>query len=851
MSATRNHRSRGSAKTVVVTVTLAVIATLLSATAAYASVPRPTLVSPKGSTVGANPVLKWKPVRGAVSYQVQLAQGGSFGTILFDERTDNTRAVPTKQLPIGKLSWRVRAYKDSGAASRWSSASFTRSQLAGPTLLAPADGATLSQPSNPPLLRWNPVAGALSYEIELDGPEEDWVDTTTYTTRISSLVIPDPQAPGTFAWRVRALLDSGLSTKPSAARTYDVAPLPVVGPATPNSTVTPVTDVVFDWDPVPGAISYDIRVSSDDSFNTIVDSKVVQGTRYSPPTTYNNANYWWQVRPRNIFGQAQDWDGVEIRVFRRAWPDTASLVYPAAGASITGELYFQWTPAKQAARYRLDVGTDPNFSASKFYDTCYTTETTYTSGYAKTPSDPCMPSKAATFYWRVQALDDPKAVNGVLSAVGSFTYTPVAAPAPGSPLGLVTGQRIALNGSGLESGACASASCDDMMATPVLDWSPVSGAASYRIYLSHDPELTNLVYGNKADPDSLPRTTSTMWTPVDALDESQAGDAYYWYIRPCDSSGLCGVDPTQATYSFRKKSPEVQRVSPADGATVANDVTFTWTDYLTTNAASTNTATGEHPTQAARSYHVQVSTSPAFTSLVDDAVVDQTTYTAYDQTYPEGTLYWRIQAVDGMKNGLSWSAPWTFVKQSPTVSGTNPADGARVSGTQPFTWPELDFAGSYQVEVYKNGDTNASSANRVLSFTSKQTSYSPTSALQTSSRPYVWRIRRLDSDRRVGAWGSWRTFTVTGARPKLISPRSGGRVSKRNALFTWRAMSGASYYVVALRKGGSIEDTETTVATAYAPFSALDRGKWQWRVTSYDSSKHVIKSSAWRKFTAR
>ena len=38
-----------------------------------------------------------------------------------------------------------------------------------------------------------------------------------------------------------------------------------------------VQDVVFDWQPVAGAISYDIRVSTDDSFNTVIDHPVVRG----------------------------------------------------------------------------------------------------------------------------------------------------------------------------------------------------------------------------------------------------------------------------------------------------------------------------------------------------------------------------------------------------------------------------------------------------------------------------------------------------------------------------------------------------------------------------------------------
>ncbi len=33
------------------------------------------------------------------------------------------------------------------------------------------------------------------------------------------------------------------------------------------------------------------------------------------------------------------------------------------------------------------------------------------------------------------------------------------------------------------------------------------------IYLSYDREFTNLVYGNKADPNTLPWTQNTRWTP--------------------------------------------------------------------------------------------------------------------------------------------------------------------------------------------------------------------------------------------------------------------------------------------------------------------------------------------------
>ena len=70
-------------------------------------------------------------------------------------------------------------------------------------------------------------------------------------------------------------------------------------------------------------------------------------------------------------------------------------------------------------------------------------------------------------------------------------------------------------------------------------------------------------------------------------------------------------------------------------------------------------------------YHLQVSKTGTFSTTasqnLDDVLVDQSTYTAFSKLYPEGTLYWRVQAIDAEGNGLAWSDVRTFVKQSPAV----------------------------------------------------------------------------------------------------------------------------------------------------------------------------------------
>ncbi len=86
-----------------------------------------------------------------------------------------------------------------------------------------------------------------------------------------------------------------------------------------------VQDVVFDWDPVQGAKQYEIWVALDHDFNNEVEKRIVYGTRYSPPTTYDNNNYYWKVRPINAADQPAPWPDAPSE-FQRRWPDGPPLV---------------------------------------------------------------------------------------------------------------------------------------------------------------------------------------------------------------------------------------------------------------------------------------------------------------------------------------------------------------------------------------------------------------------------------------------------------------------------------------------------------------------------------------------
>jgi len=1039
---------------VFVGVILTMAATMLSAWPASAAPAAPGDLSPDGTTVSGNPTLEWRPVADATTYNVEVSASATFDTLLHSVTTTNRRVTPVTQLPPGDIWWRVRSVSSAGVSS-FSLASMDKNALAGPDPVSPESGAQLQQPDDPPLLTWTPVSGATGYQVEIDG-EVDFVDATPYSTQTTSLAVPNPQANGSYFWRVRAVLGTGVNTLWSASRDYSIGPLPHVTVLQPeNDADTPIEDVMFDWDPVPGAVTYDLQVDDDDSFSAPIDTKVVRGTRYSPTVTYDNDQYWWRVRARNIFGEAQEWTDVPVRQFRRAWSPAPTLLYPAnALTPATGDdLHFQWTPVQLATRYRLDLGSDANFSPGT-YESCFTTETTYTPGSVL--RDSCMPSPGATNHWRVQALDGPRnpEVNGIYSSSRKFIYDPgrvtqtspingdvvdiptlrwqpaqdaveydlrltwtggsqtattksyswtptgsnkldptkgpfewtvqsvdkngeasplpfsgerfsisgeipttaaepltPLSPAPGasassrfpnltwepisnaayytvhvgnagtgffdpdladrfpypagtdrsstslsvtylqpgsydwfvtaydasnnklddgdvgtftvSSLDEVSGQKIALHGSGLDTpGSSCDRSlngppdariCTAMSGTPVLDWEPVDDAGYYMIYVSRDREFTNMVYGSKSNTLAIPTTQNTRWNPLLSMADSQAGDAYYWFIRPCKLQGACAPDPTSATHAFDKRSHPVVHTGPLRDATVANDVTFSWTDYLAINQEPGNAdeMTGEQAAQAARGYHLQVATTAAFSTIIDDVTVDQTTYTAFTKTYPEGELHWRIQPVDGAGNQLTWSEPWKFTKTSPAVSPLSPVGGASAATTQPFRWEPLNFAASYDLEAYKNNDVTASPTNRVLTATSKQVAYTMADPLPSSDASYVWRVRHVDADNRKGGWSGWSSFKVTGDVPNLAFPAEGTAVNGREALFSWTAVDDAASYRFERRPAGSsgISESQTTTGLAWAPTRTITDGSWQWRVTAIDSERSSLGSTAWRAFT--
>jgi hypothetical protein len=151
------------------------------------SLPGPTPLSPIAeAALCSEPSLCWSPVAGATSYQVVIdgAPGCS---------TSGTCCIPSA-LAMGAHRWFVEASTgcafQAGAAAHFVSGA----PVAPPLGPVPADGSTASAS---PILSWGAAAGALSYDVSVDGAPTCAGLTVTSCD-------PGALAPGLHTWTVVA-----------------------------------------------------------------------------------------------------------------------------------------------------------------------------------------------------------------------------------------------------------------------------------------------------------------------------------------------------------------------------------------------------------------------------------------------------------------------------------------------------------------------------------------------------------------------------------------------------------------------------------------------------------------------
>ena len=283
-----------------------------------------SLGTPVGSntTVGVpDPAFQWTPVAGADHYLFELDSGSTIGTPLVSISTKNTEATLTTTVPDGPYTWHVRAVDASSNNGPWSSPVNWTKTGAGPSLISPADGATVTYPT-PVVLKWAPVDGATQYTVSLSN-SSNMSNPTSTDTEGTNFAPAAWLAPGVHYWTVTAKDGRGnpVGTSPTggtgSAFTWvwpsTVSGLGVTSSIDSSAGATAqwtMYDPQFSWNPVSGAVKYQVEVNTDDitwSAASKVCCNDTISTTLTPKTLLPNATYAWRVRAVDASGSVGNW----------------------------------------------------------------------------------------------------------------------------------------------------------------------------------------------------------------------------------------------------------------------------------------------------------------------------------------------------------------------------------------------------------------------------------------------------------------------------------------------------------------------------------------------------------------
>jgi hypothetical protein len=624
------------------------------------------------------PQFSWDAIAGAARYEVEVNPSVDFAPgskVCCTDPVLGTSLSPTKVLRDNTYYWRVRAIDAAGNSGVWNNGpAFVktfdkvppvsgtsiknlrmRDNLADPG--TDVDAVAAGYQTQVPIVRWDPVPGAASYEVDVTpftGGVCDWTAPTSHWRVKTSVPFwtplgsgraglpPYPDAlsiatdgaaltlGGTYCVRVRARADRDVANQEVYGDyTYLTDGTSLEGPAfrwtgypageacggcsylasghyvLPATGSANVRTPLFTWKPIAGKQSYYVLVSRDPSFSNLVDYAFTQVPAYAPrsltkPTTYadETTSYYWAVLPApNVNGSGAVGNPLAASPSSFQKQSTPpSLIAPGMGAQVDLQPMFRWTGVEGARRYRLQVATDPTFGTP--LDDVLTDSTAYTSNNSY-PAD-------TTLYWRVRA-DDENLIGLTWSNTGSFQRRlPAPVPDAGNP---VQGEGI-----------------------PLWTWAPIMGAASYDVAVD-EPDGDHNEFGD---------FRSAAFTFAKMTGTGNWG----WRVRaqfPKSTSTLKQPGAWSATKTFTRTIGEPGGASAGVSGT---SVLLSW-----------NVKPG------AKNYRVQISQRPDFGTTVEQIETDHNVYAPLltSSTYMAGgTFWWRVAAQDEDRNVGDFSPAQRF-----------------------------------------------------------------------------------------------------------------------------------------------------------------------------------------------
>jgi hypothetical protein len=734
----------------------------------------------------------WDAVAGAAKYEVEINSSVDFAPgsrVCCTNSVVGTALSPTVTFRDNTYYWRLRAVDASGNAGVWNvGPAFTKAfdkvpPVAGTSIKNLrmrdhlADPGTDADPFTPgyqttmPMLRWDPVPGAASYQVDVTlfstglcdwsaSPAVHWrvntsttawtplafgwngvkpyPDAITVATDSSTALLPGER----YCARVRArsdrdtggnevygdytYVDDGTGTaftfldypqgpdKECRNCNY-LAQSDYVGPLTGTvSTRMPS----FAWNPLP-------RKAKRTLLNTSGAEALTITARSSPVHEWDR-ELTFEVTVERFGGNDEltlaDFTG-ELETY--SYPDGNLSVLAAQinfgspdftaqvhvdGTALTALPWSSFTNGKQG--YYVVVAKDPGFS--NLVDYGFTHLPAYAPRNLIKPTT--YPDETTSYYWAVLPAVLPK---GSLASGNPLAAWPTSFQKQSTPPGLMS----PADGAGVEL-------------QPTFRWTPVEGARRYRLQVAPDSTFGTLL--DDVLTDSTAYTSNTSY-PADTV--------LYWRVR-ADDENLIGLT-WSATGSFQRRLP-TPVPSPTNAASGETIPVWTWAPI--TGAVSYDMATDE-PDGDHKEWTDFRSAAATFIKMTGT-----------------GVWGWRVRAVfPKPMSGQTQPGPWSGTKAFTRTIAEPSGAKAEVSGASVLlSWSPKTAAKNYRVQVSQRADFLVS----VEQIDTDNTAFAPllTSPTYLAGGTFWWRVAAMDEDKNIGDFSPAQRFDlpkVAGADSKL------------------------------------------------------------------------------------
>lgn len=439
--------------------------------------------------------ISWSPVTGATNYVVLVSKNNLLVPQIsgYPKTTANSPFTVTGLDEKTQYYFAVAAFNSDGTGDLSVLKSVTTSAI--PSLATPVLNTPTNKTQTGFTISWNEVSGATGYRYDLALDNAFTQTVTGYVnafTTSTSVSVTGREPNTTYYFRVKAVTETGEGDYAASGGIKTLPVLPGAPTVSAPSGELP-TSFTANWQPVVGADSYQLDVSTDQNFTGgvwIFQNEPVNATQKLVTGLTPSTDYFYRVRAKNEAGTSGN-SGTQKATTPSGKPAAPQLLPVTAITSTSATL--EWSQPSGAVSYRLDLSENNAFSS-------FVIENRLVAGSTETVTSL---SPGLTYYYRVRAENSFGA--SVNSATNSFV--------------LIPGNPIAVDATNATSTSFQA------------NWGAVTGATSYRFDLSTSELFSSFVpgYGNLS-------VTGT-FTSVTGVSPNIP---YYYRVRAVNNSGTSG-----------------------------------------------------------------------------------------------------------------------------------------------------------------------------------------------------------------------------------------------------------------------------------------------------------------------